>query len=187
MTQRLVVTVMFLALSIVTTQAQTATDKSGFGYVEAQTLNAQPQINLWLQNTKAEDKFGWYVWGQTSQAYSQIYGGATYQLTKDLQIGGGVGAEQANSPWRIAGFGYYTHGKYSILAIGEQGGSGPWYLVQVGRQLGPRINLSLHAQRFIGAGPRVDVALGKGFIIWGGYLKSDRNTTVVSLRKTFSF
>lgn len=182
------IVLMVVATGVTFAQPESVQTKTGFGVVEGQTLNVQPQINLWLQDTKPDHKTGWYLWAQTSQSYSQAYGGLTYKLTKDLQIGGGAGVEQAAAPWRVAGFAYYTKGKYLVLAIGEKGGGGTWYLTQVGYKANSRVQFSLHSQRFAGTGPRIDVGLGKGFTLWGGYLlQPGRNTVTFALKKTFSF
>lgn len=184
------VTLIFIALFSVVASAQE--DAPVSGYAETQTIASRDgfpshQVNLYLTKPVTK-KVSLYLWGQTSRSYSQVYAGAAYSIKSWIQVGAALGVEQAKKPLRGAGFVWIGKGRFSNLTIAETGGSGQWFVNTTNFQASKKFKATLKVQRFLGAGPEVEVKPFKNFAVYGGvYRDLETKRTNVSGGLRFYF
>lgn len=145
---------------------------------------------LFLQNFN--DKFGAFSFFQVfGEGGGQIYSGPTYSPTSWLQIGVGLGVEDLapdDQELRFGSFAYLSHDQYSLLAVYEDLGSGPFYLIQANDQINEHWGVGVMAQDGAGIGPRVLYNLKKDWMIWGAPLydwQTEEWSFLLGLRYSF--
>ena len=125
---------------------------------------------------------GWYAWSQVGPTYAQAYVGPTVSPTTRLQVGVALGLEQAASNERFGSFVWLGAGRWSLLGVYEDGGSGP-FRKAVGRcRFGPT-QIGLWYDNYLGAGPYLETAIpNTPLTLWGTVCQ---NATQVAVRMTF--
>lgn len=154
------------------------------GFVEERNVVALGNNEPFLAVSLADfiyQRLGWYGWSQVGATYVQAYGGPTLTLGW-LQVGAALGFEQAASTERFGSFVWLGAGRWSLLGVYEDGGSGP-FRKAVGRcQLGPT-HVGLWYDNYLGAGPYLEAAIPKTpLTLWGAVCQ---NATIVAVRMTF--
>lgn len=147
----------------------------------------EPQLNVWLQGP-VKGKVGYFAWALSSKAWSEGYAGLNYTVLKGVEIGVGGGLETNKSPARLGSYLFTSRGKFTGLAIYENGGSGYWDRVTgnytVFSREGFGVGFGGMHEAFKGYGPRYQLNLGKKFTVWGSLLSQTGNkpTTMVALQ-----
>mgnify|MGYP006119612015 CR=1 FL=1 len=73
--------------------------------VELKNLSGSQNLyaaNMLMMNSFKNKKYGTYFWIYKSQIWSEGYGGLTYMPIKNLQLGAGIGIEDADDPLRLS-------------------------------------------------------------------------------------
>jgi hypothetical protein len=125
--------------------------------------NFTPTITMYVTG-KLASKAGVMAWGLVSEEWSEGILGGFYAPKSWIQLDLGFGIESDPKPFRTMGSVYLGNSRGSFYACIESGGSGPWYLFEgnIGFDLDKaRAGLGFRAQRFVGVGPRIEVALKK--------------------------
>lgn len=132
---------------------------------------------------------GAFVFGQKfSSGYWQTYGGPMCKPLPWLEVGAGVGREDADKPNRRAAYAIASNDFGSMTAIFENGGSGAFHKVIVMKAVTDSLGIGLMDQKFLGFGPRVEYALTKNTTLSGALLhEKDSNSTNSTFAVTFSF
>ncbi|OGY88013.1 MAG: hypothetical protein A2233_04875 [Candidatus Kerfeldbacteria bacterium RIFOXYA2_FULL_38_24] len=127
---------------------------------------ALPTVDLYVSVGMPGASVGGFGWALVAPAgWAEAYGGATLAPTENLELGIGVGFEQAATPLRGAASLFAAKGRLSVFAVGEYGGSGGWYRAQAMGQVAPGLKLGLASRAGKGSGGRMEVVNGS-FTIW---------------------
>ena len=114
--------------------------------------------NVLMMNSFKNKKYGSYFWIYKSQIWSEGYGGLTYMPIKNLQLGAGIGIEDANDhPIRLSSMIWVGDKKWYILSILEDGGSGKWHQINALYRLNKYIQFGLMEEKYTGFGPRIEL------------------------------
>ena len=76
-----------------------------------------------------------------------------------LQLGFGLGLEQAKNPWRIGSMIWIGKEDWSVLSLFEAGGSGYWHQINAIYRLNRNIGIGLMEEAFTGFGPRLELTI----------------------------
>lgn len=167
------------------------------------SINAQAEFKVDLENRLIDAKgvtpimniFGasdltkkiqFFGFSSTSKAYNEAYAGLIYMPFSWLQIAGGMGIENAESPWRIGAYIWTGKGPWNLLLAYEDGGSGYWYKALVTYNLKEWLNVGLHTKRFMGIGPYLCIKLPSYdslflYVVPAYDFKEERQKTIVAL------
>lgn len=134
-----------------------------FGESAAYTTTAPNKyLAIWAQQG-IKGKIGVFGWGEifskTSDGnYKQVYGGLSYQLSKELQVGTGFGVQNSTEKFRFANFGYYEKGPYSdFFVIEDSRKEKPFIFNQFNRRIGKsRFGVGSLLYSPVGLGPRFE-------------------------------
>lgn len=132
-----------------------------------------PSMTVYGQASIGEGPFGLFAFGLAAPGWGEVYSGATYAPVDWLAVEAGVGLETIpDAPWRVGGDIWLGSGRWSLLAIGELGGSGPWYKLVGGYAATDWLTLGAMFEAQHGGGPRVEVhgdhVTVYGAVLWGG-------------------
>jgi hypothetical protein len=148
-------------------------DQKISGLIEGQMIRSGGSANPWTQtlvNYNLGKKTGLYLFAQTGASWRQVYVGPTYSPASWMQVGAAYGIERDTNPGRFGSFAWFGKGPVSLLALYEDGGSGPWHKVVANYAIGKAGIGAMH-QAFLGVGPRVELRFGK-YTAWGAVLKN---------------
>lgn len=163
------------------------------GFIEEQSVFAGGEsshalhatLNHQLTTAVLPTTFGVWAWAQASTGYGQLYAGPYVDLGAHLQFGIAAGWETSSNEVRKAAYVWAGKDKWSVYAIGETGGSGPWYRAIGGYQATQNLKVSVMTQRGLGVGPRVDLSI-KPFAVWGAVLmNAGHSTTFIGVQIPF--
>lgn len=150
-----------------------AQEKTSF-WVEEQNIVSDGGNSPWINGLvshKLGEKLGTYVFFQVGEGWAQAYMGPTYSPKSWLQVGAGVGLEQADNPVRLGSFVWMGRGRYSLLAIYEDGGGGHWYKSEFNIKATGWLGAGAIVQHNLGVGPRVELNIPRTPVtIWGAPL-----------------
>lgn len=156
------------------------------GFVEsyntADKLGITPQLNVYAHGP-LKGKLGWSLWTLTSKTYSEAYAGLTFAPAKWVEISGSLGLETDNYPLRVGTCVWLGKGRWSLLSIHEQGGSGYWYRYLGKFQATKTVAVGVNSTRFLGTGPYAEKQFGK-ITVWGTYA-IDNNKGVAGIKFSF--
>lgn len=182
---------LFLVLAVLAIMISTPAFAQVTGYIE--TFHAvkggeyEGQVNIWLQGP-VKGRVGYFGWALTSKAWSEGYAGLNYTIAKGVEIGVGAGVETNKSPARLGSYLCTIRGKFTGLAIYENGGSGYWDRVTgnytVFQREGFKIGVGGMHEAYKGFGPRYEIGLSKRITVWGSFLSQTGNkpTAMVALQ-----
>lgn len=164
---RLVRTVLIIVAMLVMVFAR-------FPLVSAAETNfwAEPQIVYNKENSLSRidaglsgsitESIGYYAFGNAiSNGYRQLYGGPNWKPLSFLEVGIGMGAENAKPALRKNAYFQFTGEKVSLFGTFEQGGSGPYHRLLFNYQATERAGVGLEEETFFGRGPRFTYAINK--------------------------
>lgn len=175
-----------LVAIFVTTLVATAQAQQVSGFVESYNTVSEagniPQLNVYVHGP-LKGKLGWSLWTLTPEPYSEAYTGLTFAPAKWIEVSGSLGLESANNPLRAGGSVWLGKGRWSLLTIHEQGGSGYWYRYLGTFQVTKTVAVGVNSTRFLGTGPYAEKKLGK-VALWGTYAIGD-NRGVAGVRFNF--
>jgi len=147
------------------------------GYIELESLvydgSVTPSLNLYFRGP-IRGPWGWSAWSLTSEGWSEAYVGPTYAPADWVEFSLSVGVESDPSTFRYAGSVWMGRGRWALLSIHEDGGSGYWYKYLGTYRLNESAALGVFSQRSVGTGPYLE--LGKKFQVWGAVLFLDGET-----------
>lgn len=138
-------------------------------------------------NISASKKFtptvGMFVWSISSKGWGESVIGAVYTPRPWVELNLGAGLEKNENPFRTQASVWVGNTKGSLYTAVENGGSGFWYVAVGNVPVHPNLGLGFRAQRFVGAGPRIQVKRGKLMfwavpIAWDLEKRGATNTTV---------
>ena len=118
-----------------------------------------PAVNVLMMNSSENKKFGTFAWVFANESWAEGYGGLTYMPSPYLQLGFGLGLEQANNPWRIGSMIWIGKEDWSVLSLFEAGGSGYWHQINAIYRLNRTIGIGLMKEEFTGFGPRLELTI----------------------------
>src|SRR3989344_3065179 len=149
----------FVTMMAATTQAQQV---SGFveSYNTVSEAGNTPQLNVYVHGP-LKGNLGWSLWTLTSEPYSEAYAGLTFAPAKWIEVSGSLGLESADNPLRAGGSVWLGKGRWSLLSIHEQGGSGYWYRYLGTFQATNTVTIGVNSIRPIGTGPYAEKSFGK--------------------------
>jgi hypothetical protein len=116
-------------------------------------------VAIIYQAQNLNDNFGFFAFSWVEKVWSEAYGGITYSPTNWLQLGIGIGLEQADQPWRLAYSIWAGNEKISLFNVLETGGSGFYYRCQFNMRVAKQLGLGGFTERYTGMGPRVEINL----------------------------
>ena len=76
------------------------------------------------------NQLGLFAYAAQTTGWSEAYVGPTYAPTANLQVGIAAGIESGQTNTRFGGFLWAGHKQFSLLALGEDGGSGQWWKLE---------------------------------------------------------
>lgn len=132
-----------------------------------------PVMTAYGQAPIGEGPFGLFAFGMAMPGWGEVYGGVTYAPVDWLAVEVGVGLETTpEAPWRVGGDIWVGSGRWSLFALGEVGGSGPWYKLVGGYAATDWLTLGAMSQAYLGHGPRLEVH-GEHLTLYGAALWRD--------------
>ena len=115
--------------------------------------------NALMMNSFKNKKYGTYFWIYKNKIWSEGYGGLTYMPTENLQLGAGLGIEDADNPLRLSSMIWVGDKKWYILSLLEDGGSGKWHQINALYRLNKYIQFGIMEEKFTGLGPRLELTI----------------------------
>lgn len=132
--------------------------------------------NALMMNSFKDKKYGTYLWIYKNKVWSEGYGGITYMLTKNLQLGAGIGIEEADDPLRFSSMIWFGKNNWYLLSLLENGGSGEWHQINALYRLNKYIDIGLMEEKFTGFGPKLELIVPNLPVkLWFSLLKLDSN------------
>ena len=132
-------------------------------------------INSLIMNSFKNSNYGTYLWLYKNDKWSEGYGGLTYMPTNNLQLGAGLGIEDAENPLRLSSMIWLGNKKWSILSLFEDGGSGKWHQINAKYTFNNYINFGLMEEKFSGSGPRLEFNIPRFPIsAWISFLNANK-------------
>jgi hypothetical protein len=120
-----------------------------------------PQVSVYALGP-LKGKFGWTAWTMALPTWGEALGGVTFTPVSWIQVSGLAGIETyEKSPARALGTIWVGKGRWSILSLQENGGSGRWQRNVASYKLTPTLSAGAFQQSFLGAGPYVEKWIGK--------------------------
>ena len=149
------------------------------GVCRPQEGKAASEVLAWVDGT-IDGPFGWFGFAyQDSDGYREIYGGPTIRPLPWLELGIGMGRENAGNRHRRSAH-FSAEGEIgSISGYFENGASGPSHKLYLNYWLTKSIGLGL-MEDSSGRGPRVVVPLGEKANLWGALLRDQSNGATTS-------
>ena len=135
-----------------------AQDITGFVENQAQFTNEarMGQVHMYLEGTFTEDgKLGFWSWGLINHDWAEALLGLGYSIIPWCNVQAGVGMETDSAKARWAANLWLGHGRWSMLAMSEFGGSGHWRRIILNADVGRWGIGGLH-QSTQGIGPRLE-------------------------------
>ncbi len=143
-------------------------------WVEEQNIVSDSGSSPWINGLvshKLDEKLGIYAWFQIGEGWAQAYVGPTYSPSSWLQVGAGVGLEQADNPERFGTFVWMGRGRCSLLSLYEDGGGDHWYKSEFNVKATGWLGAGAIVQHMLGVGPRVELNIpGTPVMVWGAPL-----------------
>lgn len=115
----------------------------------------RPVYGLLIQQP-INNNLGLFGFGQVTEGWSQAYGGITYAPTTWLEVAAGTGTEQWTSRTRFGGWVWAGKGRFSILHLMEDGGSGAWHKTEFRLKATSNLTLGYVNRAFRGEGPLLE-------------------------------
>ena len=152
-----------------------------FGYAQNTSIFIQKQSTfnkngyrpLFIMNPEHDfnSKIGISSLVVLNPGWAEILIGPKWMITPELTIKALIGYEQAPEGIPLRGFIGVTYfgKKWSTLTFAEYGNTGYWYLHSTLYKVHKYLKAGVHAQRFVGIGPRIDIPIGK-FNFWNAYV-----------------
>ena len=133
-------------------------------------------VNALMMNSFKNKKYGSYFWIYKNKIWSEGYGGLTYMPTKNLQLGAGIGIEDADDPLRLSSMIWLGDKKWYILSLLEDGGSGKWHQINAAYRFNKYIHLGMMEEKFTGFGPRLELMVPNLPVsIWFSSLRENKS------------
>ena len=133
-------------------------------------------VNGLMMNSFKNKKYGSYFWIYKNKIWSEGYGGLTYMPTKNLQLGVGIGIEDADDPLRLSSMIWVGDKKWYVLSLLEDGGSGKWHQINALYRLNKYIQFGLMEEKYTGFGPRIELtAPNLPIALWFSLLRMGNN------------
>lgn len=174
------VSLAFLTTLLIASATVEAQQVSGF--VEEQNVvtgtDVTPQMDAYVHGP-LKGRFGWSLYTQTSRPWGQTYAGLTFAPAKWVELSGSAGLERDDSPFRYAGSVWLGMGRWSLLSIGEDGGSGHWHKNLGVFQATKTVGVGVLNQAFFGTGPYAEVKIRK-VTLWGAYAVADKQGLIAA-------
>jgi len=148
--------------------------------VESQNLisksDVAPSIDGYMTHGFTGSQFGTFAWFFVGEHWAEGYAGLTYAPLSWCQVGLGFGLEQADDPWRVGSSLWVGNGRWSVLALLEDGGGAFWHRVVANYRVNPILGVGLMSEEFVGVGPRLEVTVPKLPVqLWTSVLRKDGN------------
>lgn len=176
----------FVVLITASAEARQVQEKKVSGFVEEWNSITEsgttPEINVFLAGP-LKGRLGWTSWSLITEGWSESTLGLTFAPTKWMEVSGSLGIETDEDPLRQGASIWLGKGRWALLSIHENGGSGYWYRYLGTFQATETISVGVNSIRFFGTGPYVSKAFGK-FSLWGTYAVGD-NKGIMSARLSF--
>ncbi|MEX2405170.1 MAG: hypothetical protein WD579_01045 [Candidatus Paceibacterota bacterium] len=103
-----------------------------------------------------------------SPSWGEALGGpafASASANSYFEVGVGAGVEQPTFTPRFGAYALYVRGPADVFLFLEWGdATGSWYYLTSHYAVGRNISLGVHAQRYVGVGPRVRYGIGPAYI-----------------------
>lgn len=132
-----------------------------------------PVITVYTAQPLGDSGFSGFVFGLALPAWGEAYAGLSYAPADWASFSLGAGLETTpGAPWRVGSSACLGDGRWSLVTIGEWGGSGGWYKVVGGFAATDWLTVGAMSQRYRGHGPRIDVG-GKHVTVYASALWSD--------------
>ena len=161
----------FLVVVILASTATTAQAQQVSGFVESWNTvseeSVKPQLNVYARGP-LKGGLDWSAWTLTSKGWSEALVGLTYTPVKWIEVSGSLGIETADDPLRQGASVWLGKGRWALLSIHENGGSGYWYRYLGKFQATETIAVGIESRRFFGTGPYAEKKFGK-VALWGTY------------------
>lgn len=107
------------------------------------------------------DQVGLFAYAAQVEDWHEFYVGPTWTPADWCQIGLGAGIESGQENVRFGGFLWTGYGPVSLLAMGEEGGSGPWYRVEERIAVDTKTTIGVLQEKFLGNGFLVERRLDR--------------------------
>lgn len=181
----------YFLIAILSATISTPAFSQATGYIETfhqiKPGEYESQVNVWLQGP-VKGKVGYFAWALTGKVWSEGYAGLNYTLAKGVEIGVGAGVETDKSPARLGTYLCTIRGKFTGIAIYENGGSGYWDRVTANYTVYQhewfKVGLGTMHQAYQGYGPRYEISIGKRITVWGSVLgqRDNKPATMLALQ-----
>jgi len=108
---------------------------------------------------------GYFVSALGSKNWAKAIMGATYSPTPWVDLGLGIGLEQADSPIRISGWARLNQGDVSFCHLFEDGGSGPWHKTTLTMKVDEYLSIGAIDRSFMGRGAFAEYAISEKNVV----------------------
>ena len=125
---------------------------------EIQIINGTPNGDYYLTG-KVHGKLGWSAWALVSESWAETYAGPTFAPAKWIEVGIAAGIETPGA--RFEECLWLGKGRFSVLAVAEQGASGPWHRIIAKMDVGHGFTVGYHDQAVVGRGLHAAFTRGK--------------------------
>ena len=125
---------------------------------------------------------GTFSYALVCQNWAEAYVGKVFSPAPWFEIAAGIGLERADDPIRLGGWVWTGQGRYSLLHVWEQGGSGPWHKTIVMAKVNDHLNAGVIDRSFFGRGITAEYKLGQTKLTGALY---DGGATTLALSHSF--
>lgn len=152
------------------------------GFVEfwntVEKSDTTPQVNVYAKGP-IKGKVGWTLWTLTTQGWSEANGGLTFAPASWMEVSWSAGIETNEEPFRHSSTLWMGKGRFAVLVIYEDGGSGPWHRVIGTYQATKNVTVGVNSIRFFGTGPYIERRFGK-VSVWGAWAVDNQKGAVTA-------
>ena len=110
---------------------------------------------------------GPFAYNAQKTGWGETYGGPTYAPNSHIQVGIGAGIESGQTSTRFGGFLWLGRGKTSLLALGEDGGSGSFYRLEGKYSLDSKTTVGILQEKNLHTGLLVERKLDSNLTLRG--------------------
>lgn len=147
-----------IAVAITLTLAMVASANEVAVNIDSQTGKTCIEVNL--AKNFGKSPFGMFAYAAQTKGWSEAYVGHTLSAPH-FQVGVAAGIESNQPSVRFGGFVWAGHKQFSILALGEDGGSGVWYRMEAKYALDGKTTIGILQEINKGTGILIERKLDK--------------------------
>lgn len=119
-----------------------------------------PIVDLYMTARTNRSPLGVFAWSVYTPGWTEVVTGVTFAPASWIELAVGGGVEEASKPLRVAGSLWIGDDRYSLYALGEIGGTAPWYTAVGTVRASQQLGVGALSQRDVGTGPYMQMRAG---------------------------